>query len=535
MAEVTSAGRGMVVAPHRLAAEAGVAVLREGGNAVEAMVAAAATITVAYPHMNAIGGDNFWLIGKAGEPPLGIDACGGAAGLASADWYRGAGHEAIPSRGPLAALTVAGAVAGWREALKACAGWSGALPTARLLESAIALARDGCPVPATLANNIREKRQELADVPGFAALYLPEGAPLAEGAILRQPRLAATFERLAEAGLDDFYRGDLAHSMARDLEAAGSPLRLADLERYQAQRVAPLSLRVGRARVFNMPPPTQGLASLMALGIFERLGVSEAEGFPYIHGLVEATKQAFLVRDRYVTDPAHMTVDPEDFLTAPALDARARAIDPRKALPWPQPARPGDTVWLGAIDGGGNAVSFIQSLYWEFGSGVVLPESGVLWQNRGTSFSLDEGSLNRLAPGRKPFHTIQPAMALFADGRVMPYGAMGGEGQPQTQAMVYTRYAQFGQLLAEAIAAPRWLLGRTWGATRANLRIESRVAPEVIAALEAAGHDLEVVGPFEEVMGHAGALVRHPDGGIEGASDPRCDGAALACRAPTAG
>ena len=248
-----------------------------------------------------------------------------------------------------------------------------------------------------------------------------------------------------------------------------------------------------------------------------------------MHGLVESAKQAFLVRDAYVTDPAYMDVDPADFLTGAALDRRAAAIDPKTALPWPQEAKPGDTVWLGAIDGDGNAVSFIQSIYWEFGSGLVLGESGVLWQNRGTSFALDQGSVNALKPGRRPFHTIQPALALFTDGRVMPYGTMGGEGQPQTQSVIYTRYAHFGQDLAQAIDNPRWLLGRTWGAEATNLRIENRFEESVYEALRAAGHDVEIIGAYEDVTGHAGALVRHLDGSIEGASDPRCDGAATGC------
>jgi gamma-glutamyltranspeptidase/glutathione hydrolase len=290
--------------------------------------------------------------------------------------------------------------------------------------------------------------------------------------------------------------------------------------------VAALTVELAAARLYNMPPPTQGLASLMTLAIFERLGPREPESFHYVHGLVEAAKRAFLVRDAYITDPAYMSLDPRTFLAEEVLDAAARDIDPGKALAWPQPAAPGDTVWLGAIDEKARAVSFIQSIYWEFGSGLVLPESGVLWQNRGTSFSLDKSALNALKPGRKPFHTIQPAMALFKDGRVMAYGAMGGEGQPQTQSAVYTRYAVHGHELQQAITAPRWLLGRTWGETRTNLRLESRFEPAVIDALSRAGHIVEMVGPFDEAMGHAGALVRHSSGLIEGASDPRCDGAA---------
>ncbi|MEK9726257.1 MAG: gamma-glutamyltransferase, partial [Rhodospirillaceae bacterium] len=166
------------------------------------------------------------------------------------------------------------------------------------------------------------------------------------------------------------------------------------------------------------------------------------------------------------------------------------------------------------------------SLYWEFGSGTVLDETGLIWQNRGTSFSLDPAHHNALKPHRRPFHTIQPALARLSDGRVMPYGTMGGEGQPQTQAMVFARHVLHGQGLQEAVTAPRWLLGRTWGAETTNLRMENRVDPGVIDALGAAGHDIQTVGAFDEVMGHAGALVRHPDGLIEGAADPRGDGAA---------
>jgi gamma-glutamyltranspeptidase len=393
MPDLVRARAGMVVAPHRLAAEAG----------IEAMVAAAAAIAVAYPHMNGLGGDNFWLISKAGAPPVGIDACGAAAGMASRDFYAAQGCKEIPGRGPLAALTVAGVVSGWAEALALSGQWGGSLPLARLLAPATALARDGVAVTGTLHNNTHDKLNELKDVPGFAATFLADGEIPARGVKLTLPRLATTLEHLADTGLDDFYRGDLARVMAAELEAAGSPVRLADLETHRAARVEPLGLELTHGRAYNMPPPTQGLASLIILGIFERLGVREADGFAYVHALVEAAKQAFLVRDALVTDPAYMTADPADFLTSNALDARAAAIDPEKALPWPQTAKPGDTVWLGAIDAEGNAVSFIQSVYWEFGSGVVLPESGVLWQNRGTHFSLDERALNVLEPKRKPF------------------------------------------------------------------------------------------------------------------------------------
>ena len=527
MTQTTRAYRGMVTAPHHLAAQAGLRVLRDGGNAIEAMVAAASTIAVVYPHMNALGGDNFWLIDAPGQDVAGIDACGGAAARADIGFYRRQGLTAIPSRGPLAALTVAGAVSGWQEALRlSVETWGGRLPLARLLEDAAFHAENGVAVTDSLAENLRTKLPELTNSPGFPETFLPGGKALAKGARFRQPRLAQSLKHLAARGLDDFYRGALARTIAADLERAGSPLGLADLERHRALPVSPLSLEVAGHLVYNLPPPTQGLASLILLGVFDRLGVSEAEGFDFAHTLIEATKAAFRVRDSYVTDPAYMTRDPASFLNAKALDAMAARIDRQHATPWPEAVSGGDTVWLGAIDGQGRAVSFIQSIYWEFGSGTVLEESGITWQNRGISFSLDESHHNALKPCRRPFHTIQPALARLSDGRVMPYGTMGGDGQPQTQAMIFTRHILFGQGLQASVSAPRWLLGRTWGTESTNLRIENRMAPEVVAALRTAGHDVEVVGPYEEVMGHAGALVHHPDGLIEGAWDPRSDGTA---------
>ncbi len=525
MLQTVRSFRGMVTAPHHLAAQAGLRVLEDGGNAVEAMIAAASTIAVVYPHMNALGGDNFWLVHTPDGKVSGIDACGAAAGKADIEFYKSKGLENIPSRGPLAALTVAGVVSGWQEAYRlSCEEMGGKLPLSRVLEDATFLAEDGIAVTQTQANNTRGKLDELKDVPGFAGNFLDNGTPPAVGDRFCQPALAQTLKLLADKGFDDFYRGDLARAIAADLLRAGSPLTLEDLQRHHALRVKPLSVEVGGHQVYNMPPPTQGLASLILLGVFDRLGVGSAEGFEFVHGLVESTKRAFRIRDRYVTDPAYMKVDPASFLSDKALDEMAAEVSSDQALPWPEEAAPGDTVWLGAADSEGRVVSFIQSIYWEFGSGVVLPETGITWQNRGVSFSLDPAHPNSLTPHRRPFHTIQPALAHLTDGRVMSFGTMGGEGQPQTQAMVFARHVLFGQELQQAVTAPRWLLGRTWGASATNLRIENRFDPEVLKALKDAGHDVEILGDFDEVMGHAGAVVRHPDGLMEGAADPRGNG-----------
>ena len=516
---------GMVVAPHALAAQAGQAVLRDGGNAVEAAVAVAAAIAVTYPHMNAIGGDGFWLIGRPGQPVIGIDACGGAAAAADLALY--AGHDVVPWRGPLAANTVAGAISGWALALELAGG---SLPLSRLLADAIRHGEEGVPVTAGGAANAAAKGSDLRVQPGaYAAIFEPDGRPLREGDILRQPALAETFRRLAREGLDGFYRGALAADIAADLAALGSPVSAADLAAHHAERSVPLSVQVSGARLYNHRPPTQGIASLLILALSDRLARGAGEDFAHIHGLVEATKQAFLWRDVHCGDPAYMTADPQALLDdATALAAMAARIDPAEALPWPQPSQAGDTVWFGVADKDGGMVSVIQSTYFEFGSGLVLPRTGITWQNRGASFRLAADGWNALKPGRKPFHTLNPALARFDDGRMMAYGTMGGEGQPQTQAAVYSRIARYGLSPAEAIAAPRWLLGRTWGDDSTSLKLEEGFAPELYAQLAAAGHVVEVVPECNSMMGHAGAILRYPDGTIEAASDPRSDGMAAA-------
>ena len=521
--------RGMVVAPHALAAQSGLAVLREGGNALEAMVAAAATISVVYPHMNGIGGDSFWLVHAPGKDITTIDACGRAAGRAGIEFYRGLNLSAIPARGPLAANTVAGTVSGWALALDySRQHWSGRLPLARLLQDSIHYAEHGIVVTQSQFANTAAKLAELEHVPGFSARFLVAGAAPPAGSVMKQPALAATMRQLAKRGLADFYEGELARSIAGDLAALGSPLMLADLESHAAELRAPVMLKHSLGTLYNMAPPTQGTVSLMILGILDRLQLGKVapDSADYVHLMVEATKQAFLVRDRHITDPAFMQVDAQRLLDAEAISALAAAVSREKALPWGAQAQRGDTIWMGAIDGAGRAVSFIQSIYHEFGSGVVLAGSGVNWQNRGCSFSLDDRAFNCLKPRRKPFHTLNPALALLNDGRTVVYGTMGGDGQPQTQSAVFTRYAVFGRNMQQAIAAPRWLLGRTWGQASDTLKLEARFDAALVSELKRRGHDVEVLQAFDETMGHAGGIARHANGALEAGYDPRSDGAA---------
>ena len=517
---------GGMTAPHRAAALAGRDVLAQGGTAIEAMVAAAATIAVVYPHMNGIGGDGFWIIHRPGQAPVGISACGTAAALATPEFYTDKGYvDAIPARGGLAALTVPGTISGWDAALS-LVPHERRIPLSRLLADAIGHAKNGIAVTGNQADCTVAKLDGLRNVPGFAETYLIDGDAPQAGAKLVQKALGETLEHLAENGLRSFYEGKIAQTHAAFLEKNGSPLRLGDFEGFNAQNVTPLTVKTSQGQLFNMTAPTQGVASLMILGLFDRLGVTQGESFSHIHGLIEATKQAFIQRNAELGDPDHMATHAQEWLTDDKLEAMAARIDRERALDWPYDPKQGDTIWMGASDSDGTVVSFIQSVFWEFGSGLTCPETGVFFQNRGAGFSLAPGP-NQLGPNRKPFHTLNPALAHLNDGRIMAYGTMGGEGQPQTQSAIFTRYAQFGMDLQAAVTAPRWLLGKTWGDDTMTLKLESRCEPALVAALGAAGHDVEMLPEFSDLTGHAGAVVVHTNGLVETATDPRADGAAL--------
>jgi oxamate amidohydrolase len=528
MPETPVFSRAAVAAPHAAASAAGRAVLAEGGNAIEAMLAMAATIAVVYPHMNAIGGDGFWLVREPGGKVHAIEACGFAGAGATIARYREKGHERIPPRGPDAALTVPGAIGGWMRARELAEALGGRLPMPLLLSDAIRLAREGYAVSGSEAREEAKEWASLSIAPGFAQNLLHEGKLPPAGHQRRNLALAETLSHLAGAGLDDFYRGDVGREIAHDLEAIGSPVTRADLARYQAVWRKPLSMRWRDAMLYNVPPPTQGLVSLTLLGIFARLDVKLDDDFAYLHGLIEASKRAMALRDRVITDFDHLRVDPADYLQGRWLDAQALRISLRRAAPFPMQEEDGDTIWMGAIDASGLSVSYIQSIYWEYGSGCVLPRTGILMQNRGVAFSLDPSALNPLQPGRKPFHTLNPAMAVFDDGRVVSYGSMGGDGQPQFQAQVFTRWASRGETPAKALDAPRFLLGKTWGASSTTLKLENRFDDSLLRALSSAGHAVELmVKPYQDDFGHAGLLVKHPGNGrVEAAHDPRSDGGA---------
>jgi oxamate amidohydrolase len=532
----TRGRRGMAVAPHSLAAQSALEVLREGGNAVEGMIAAAATIAVVYPHMNSIGGDGFWLVYVPGKAPGAIEACGAAGARASIDWYRQQDiRERIPFRSGAAANTVAGTVSGWGMAHTLSRRLlGGRMPLTRLMEDAIYYARRGVPITMSQAAMTAKKAGELEPQAGFTKTFLQRGKVPKVGELFEQPRLAATLERIARAGTDDFYRGDLARAIARDLARIGSPVDLADLEAHRARLADPLLLRHSAGTLYNTMPPTQGLVSLLILGILDELraGRTGPVSPEYVHMCVEATKQAFSIRDRYIEDPRYMGIDARRLLKREFVRTLASKVKRRHAMPWSRDVvrqgGPADTVWLGVVDAEGRAVSFIQSIYHEFGCGAVLEKTGINWQNRGCSFSLDQYAVNALMPRKKPFHTLNPPLAVLKDGRTIVYGAMGGDGQPQTQAAVLTRIVNFGMDPQAAVNAPRWLFGRAWGDESETLKLESRFEMGLAHRLMEWGHEVEILKPYDETVGHAGAIVRHKNGALEGGADPRSDGGVAA-------
>ena len=516
--------KGGITAPQKTAALAGYDILKDGGTAIEAIVAAAATIAVTYPHMNGIGGDAFWLIKKEGKKPIAISGCGYSASKASVGWYKERGFtDEIPTRGGLACLTVPGAVSSWEKALSLI---DNPMPLGDLLCNAISYSKDGFAVTSNQAECTAEKLNELKRINGFSDTFLIDGQVPRQGFLLKQNAIGNTLENLCQDGLSSFYRGDIAHFHADYLSKNGSALSLNDFHQFNSDLVEPIKAQISKGTIYNLPAPTQGISSLMILALFDKMRDLKLDSFQHLHALIEITKSVFLKRNKELGDPNYMSSHVQSWLNNDDLDILFRKLDFVAAMPWPYNPNKGDTVWLGAIDKEGTAVSFIQSVFWEFGSGLLCPKTGVVFQNRGAGFSLKPGP-NQLLPRKRPFHTLNPALAIFHDGRKMVYGAMGGDGQPQTQSAIFSRYAYFNCDLQDAISLPRWLLGKTWGDTGTTLKLESRFDSKLIKKLKAVGHDVELLSDYSDLVGHAGALVQNKEGLIEGASDPRSDGAAI--------
>jgi len=530
---VTLAPRGMVTCPHSLASQAGVDVLRAGGSAVDAAIAASAALSVLYPHMCGVGGDAFWLIYDAKRNEVCyLDGGGRAAASASVNWFRARGHSEIPFRGVLpATVTTPGAVASWCEAH---AGY-GRLPLERNLEAAVSYARDGFPVTSRLAGWIVQTTGELAQHPEAAAIFLPGGSAPRGGAKIANPDLARTLESIAGGGWSGFYEGDVARELARFARERGGFFTESDLGAQRAHWGEAISGSYRGVTLYETPAPTQGFTVLEMLNLLEPLELRNQEflGPDHVHVLVQAKQIAYHDRDRWLADPAFANIPTDMLLSRSYADDRRKLILQAHALSWDHipsyGSLKGDTVYVAVVDSDGNAVSLIYSLYGVFGSAVVAGRSGILLQNRGAYFSLDPAHPNKLEPGKVPMHTLIASLA-FRDGALWAaLGCMGADGQPQIHLQTYVAMIDFGCDIQEALESPRWLSGRfALGEARDTLNIEAGFPAATIDELARRGHRINRWADRNELAGHAhGITIDRASGVRGGGSDPRSDGAAI--------
>jgi len=523
----TLAPNGLVSCPHSLASQAGVEMLRAGGSAVDAAIAASATLSVLYPHMTGVGGDAFWLIHDAAKNRVRyLDGGGRAAQSATIAAFAGRGLAEVPYRGPLpGTLTVPGSVASW---IAAHAEY-GRLPLARCLESAIAYARDGFPVTARLAWWRDQARAELARCPYAAAIFLKDGA------MLGNSDLARTLDAVARHGWAGFYEGEIAREMVRYAEANDGFFAADDLQAQTARWGEPLAGTYRGVTIHETPAPTQGFAVLEMLNLLEPLDMARKPllGADYVHLMVQAKQLAYHDRDRHLADPRYAKVPVARLVSKEYAAERRALIDPGRALPWDRipswGTLSGDTVNVAVVDRQGNAVSLIHSLYGSFGAAVVAGRTGVVLQNRAAYFSLDPENPNRVEPGKTPLHTLIASLA-FREGRLWAVlGCMGADGQPQIHLQTYVAMIDHGLDIQQAVEMPRFLSGRfAIGQARDTLHMEGRFAADTIAELKRRGHLVSRLPAWDELMGHAHGIVVDPGSGLRiGGADPRSDGAAI--------
>jgi gamma-glutamyltranspeptidase/glutathione hydrolase len=541
-ARVARGLRGAVVAPHHLATAAGLRILAAGGSAVDAAIATNAVLGVVMPSGCGIGGDAFWLIWDASAVrQVALNGSGRAPAGADPAALRRDGLTAIPFRGPLA-VTVPGAVRSWGDAHARF----GRLSRDQILAPAIELAFEGFAAwdgfVSAVETTLPHVREALGAGSGFEQVYRPMGRPWVAGEVIRLPALAATLERLAEAGFDDFYEGDIAASQCRGLAGVGSAIDADDLRGHQSTWTEPIETTYRGVRVTTHPPNSSGIVALELLNILETFEPPLPDAFGpagctdprWIHLGIEASKLAMADRDFHLTDPEFVDIPTEHLLSkttaaelAARIDVGHAAIPPRATSP-----RGGGTIYLATVDAEGNAVSLIESNYMGFGSGVVDPATGIHYQNRGSYFSLDPDHPNVLAPGKRTLHTLLPGM-LFRAGDASPWivtGSMGGDAQPQIHAQVVSAFVVGGVDVATAVGAPRWFVEPAEHfAPPVEVRAEPRFGAGVLDALVAMGHPVTETAPFDGNLGHAHAI-ELVDGGpavggsLAAATDPRSAG-----------
>jgi len=516
------ARNGVIATSQPLASAAGLQVLQAGGNAIDAAVTAAAVLAVVEPTMTGVGGDVFAIVYDARTKTLrGLNSSGRAGANANADALLAKGIRVMPADG-VYPITVPGAVAGWAELLEQ----HGTITLARALEPGIRYARDGFPVSEIIADQWHDGAARLD--PAAAAVFLPRGLPPGPGEIFRNPDLAKTLEQLARGGRDAMYRGPIGEAIAADIRTRGGFLTAADFAAHRADWVDPISTNYRGYDIYELPPNTQGFVALEMLNILEAyditaLGHNSAE---YLHRLTEAKRIAFADRAAHLADPALVPRSTLQALISKDYAAtRRREIDDAHVRKDWKPGVAfeghdrGDTVYLAAADGQGNVISFINSLFSDFGSGVVTPGTGILLHNRGLGFTLAKDHPNRLAPGRRPLHTLVPAF-IMKDGRpFMAFGVMGGDNQAQAHVQIVINIVDFGMNVQEAGEAARVRH------LEEGLAVESGIAPAVLKALQERGHVL--LNGRGAVGGYQAVMIDAVTGVLMGGSDPRKDGLAI--------
>jgi len=519
---------GIVAASQTLASQAGARVLEEGGNAIDAAIAANAVLGVVEPAMNGIGGDLFAIIYDAKTGKLyGLNSSGWTPAALTAEMLTKAGITDM-NRAGAQRITVPGAVAGW-QALR---DKFGTMKFDKLLAPAIYYAENGYPVTEIISQEWTASEKSRASQPGFKETYMPGGHSPKTGEIFKNPPLAASLKLVADKGRDGFYKGALAGRLVSFLKEQENVMSLADLAEFQPEWVDPISTTYRGWRVFELPPNTQGIAALEMLNIMERYPVGEYghNSTRALHLMIEAKKLAYADMLRYVGDPRAGKIPVDQMLSKDVAGERAKLIQPDHASCDALPAelmertRTGnDTIYMSAIDRDGTIVSLIQSNYSAFGTGMVAPGTGFALHNRGGLFSLKPGEPNTLGPRKRPLHTIIPAF-MEKDSTRIGFGIMGGFNQAQAHAQFVANIVDFGMNIQMAMEAARFTKGTFEGC---DVTMESRVPQSVRDELTGFGHKIKVLGSFSAVMGRGQAVERIGTGVNFGASDPRDDGEAI--------
>jgi gamma-glutamyltranspeptidase/glutathione hydrolase len=517
MTEAKRFPNGCVASPQYLASAAGLAVLADGGNALDAAVATSLTLGVVAPYMCGYGGDIFAIVWTPGGELHAYNGSGRSASGATVESVTSAlGSSDMPARGPHS-VTVPGAVEGWFTLLERF----GTKTFAQLAQTPLSYARDGFPLSSAIQRNLRAADQVAAQSGDWAQEWrtVYGQAP----AVLRQPGLVRTIEALCADGPDAFYRGPIGEAIAETVQRYGAFITSEDMAVHTGDWVDPLRTSYRGVEVLELPPNSQGLATLEALNIVEELPMGAPESADRHHVLIEAMKLALADRDEHITDMEHMRMSPDELVSKSWAATRRAEVDVAHAsTPAAGRAAVGGTIYLCAADSDGMLVSLIQSNFAGFGSGVTVPGWGINLQNRGAYFSLDADHVNAIAPRKRTMHTLMPAMAFRGGKPWLVFGTMGGDGQAQTHLQFLTRVIDDGRDIQDAIDAPRWVVSPIdW-----SVRAESRFSHDMLQELSGRGHKVATSAPFDTGMGHAHAI-EVTDYGYAAATDPRAEGAAL--------